>query len=88
MDEEIYGLITFKSTHHTIQGEGFLEDRGLEFKTIPTPREISKSCGLSILFQLDDLYIVEDIVSQATIKIDSVYKYTKRIKDSRAEKII
>lgn len=88
MKSEVYGVITFKSTHHTIQAEDLLREGGLEFKTIPTPREITKSCGLSILFQLDDLPIVEDVISRDTIKIDSVYRYVKSREDSRAEKII
>lgn len=88
MKEEIYGVITFKSTHHTIQAEGFLEDRGLDFKTIPTPREISKSCGLALLFDLRDLDMVKDVLEQDSITIDSVYKYIKNRENSRAEKII
>lgn len=88
MKEEIYGVITFKSTHHTIQAEGFLKDKGLHFKTIPTPREITKSCGLAILFDLDNLSIVEDVISEKSIKIDSVYRYAKSRTKSNAQKII
>lgn len=90
MKEEIYGLITFKSTHHTIQAEGFLKDKGIDFKTIPTPREITKSCGLAILFDLDDMHLVEDVINEDIIKLDSVYKYTKSKsrKNNNAEKIL
>lgn len=88
MKEEIYGVITFKSTHHTIQAEGFLKDKGLVFKTIPTPREITKSCGLAILFALSDLNIVEEVLAEDSITIDSVYKYIKSRQNSSVEKII
>lgn len=88
MIEEIYGLITFKSTHHTIQAEGFLKDKDLDFKTIPTPREISKSCGLAILFNLDDLHLVEDVIDENIIKIDSIYRYSKSREKNSAEKIL
>lgn len=88
MKEEIYGVITFKSTHHTIQSEEFLKDKGLHFKTIPTPREITKSCGLAILFTLDDLNLVKDVIDEKSITIDSVYKYIKSRTNSSAEKII
>lgn len=87
MKAEIYGVITFKSTHHTIQAESFLNDKGLNFKTIPTPREITKSCGLAILFNLEDLSIVENVIGQESIKIDSLYKYTKSRQNSNVEKI-
>ena len=88
MNEEIYGVITFKSTHHTIQAEDFLKDKGLDFKTIPTPREITRSCGLAILFAFSDLSIVKDVIDEESIKIDGLYKYTKSRHRSSAEKII
>lgn len=88
MKEEIYGVITFKSTHHTIQAEDFLKDKGLSFKTVPTPREITKSCGLAILFSLTDLNIVEEVIDEKSITIDSVYRYTKSKTKRSAEKII
>lgn len=88
MKNNIYGLITFKSTHHTIQAEEFLKDKQLDFKTIPTPREITKSCGLAILFNLDDLHLIENIIDEKTITIDSVYKYIKSKQESKAEKIL
>ncbi len=88
MLEEIYGLITFKSTHHTIQAEGLLKDKGLVFKTIPTPREITKSCGLAILFNLDDLHLVEDVIEEEIIRIEALYRYSKSRKSNHAEKIL
>lgn len=87
MKEEIYGVVTFKSTHHTIQAEGYFKEREIAFKTIPTPREITKSCGLAIIFTLDDLDSVKDMVDKEEIKIESVYKYTKNRHNSKAEKL-
>ena len=88
MKEEIYGVITFKSTHHTIQFENFLNEEEIHFKTIPTPREITKSCGLAILFNLDDLNYIKDIIEKNEVKIEAIYKYTKSKLKSSAEKII
>lgn len=88
MKEEIYGVITFKSTHHTIQFENFLNEKGIHFKTIPTPREITKSCGLAILFNLDDLNPIKDIIEENTVQIEAIYKYIKSRTKSSAEKII
>lgn len=87
MNEEIYGVVVFKSTHHTIQAEDFFKARGISFKTIPTPREITRSCGLAIIFQLDDLDMVEDMVKKEEVIIDGVYKYIKSKEKSQAEKI-
>lgn len=88
MNKEISGVITFKSTHHTIKFEEFLKNKNINFKTIPTPREITRSCGLAIVFDLEDLPKVNEIIANNEINIDSVYKYTKDGTNRRAEKII
>lgn len=88
MDKEISGVIVFKSTHHTIQAEGFFKNRGIGIKTIPTPREITKSCGLAIVFDLDILSVVKEMIDNNEINIDSVYRYTKDGTNRKAEKII
>lgn len=87
MREENHGVATFKSTHYSIQGEGVFEENNISFKTIPTPREITYSCGLAILFKLDDLDRVKELVDNDILLIDSLYKYNKG-SSNRVEKII
>jgi len=43
-----YGLFTFISTAQALKAERVLKDQGMDHLMIPTPREISTSCGLSI----------------------------------------
>jgi len=87
MKKETYGVATFKSTHHTIQSEEKFKDRGISFKTIPTPREITVSCGLALIFILDDMDKVKEMVEKDEIPVDAIYKYTKDGKSNIAEKI-
>ncbi len=87
MKKETYGVTTYKSTHHTIQAESVFKEKGISFRTIPTPREITVSCGLAIIFSLDDLPVVKEMVNNNEINIDSIYKYTKDGTNSKAEKI-
>ena len=58
MDTEKY-VMTFKSTHYAIMSEKKLEN--FKVQMIPTPREISASCGLSITFEKDDF---KEIISE------------------------
>ena len=54
--KEFY-VITFDSTHKAIKTEKITKEK-LDVELIPTPREISASCGLSLKFkeeQLEDL---------------------------------
>ncbi len=87
MQKEIFGVATFKSTHHTIQAENVFKDKSISFKTIPTPRQITVSCGLAIIFSLDDIEKVREMVNSKEINIDSIYKYTKNGSSASAEKL-
>lgn len=88
MNIENYGVATFKSTHHAIQGEGVLKEHNIFFKTIPTPREITFSCGLALLFALDDVEKVRELVGNEELNVDGIYNYTKSKEGNKAEKII
>lgn len=43
----------FESTHAAIAAQVALADAGVRFSTIPTPREISAGCGISLLFEAE-----------------------------------
>lgn len=88
MSNETYGLMTFKSTNFALQGEQVLKSENLAFKTIPTPRDVSTSCGLSLLFLIDEIDRVKDLINMGKIKIDGMYKYTKSSEGSKSEKIL
>lgn len=77
MKDEVYGVLTFESTHHAISGEKVFKEAGLRFKTIPTPREITSSCGLSIRFDLEDLEDAKKSIEKTNLAIKGIYKLTK-----------
>ena len=85
---EEYGLITFKSTQFALQGESVFKEEKISFKTIPTPREVSHSCGLSLLFAIDDVDLVKTLIEGEKLKIDNLYKYSKERHKGSAEKIL
>jgi len=47
-------VIVFKSVHFAIKGEDLLK-ADYEIKIMPTPREISSSCGVSIRIKHEDM---------------------------------
>lgn len=50
-------LLSFDSTHHAIAAENLVKENrpeGLVMHVIPTPRQITASCGISLLFQGKD----------------------------------
>lgn len=49
-----YMIIAFSSTHQAIHFERLLLPK-YAIELIPTPREVSASCGLSLKFETEDL---------------------------------
>lgn len=87
MKREEKAVMTFKSTHYAIEAEGVFKENGLSFKTIPTPREITYSCGLAILFSLEDVPRIRALVEEDVFSIDGLYKYARGTSNP-VEKII
>lgn len=88
MRKEEYGLLTFKSTHLALQGEKVFKERDIVFKTIPTPREVSHSCGLALLFISDDINKVKEMIAEGVLHIDSLYSYIKEDHKNIIEKLL
>ena len=68
-------LLTFESVNFTMITEKKLLEMDYEIKTIPTPREISRSCGLSIMTKLENL---NDIIKlKEELPIGYIWTYKK-----------
>ncbi|MEJ8555342.1 DUF3343 domain-containing protein [Tepidibacter sp. Z1-5] len=73
---DIY-IISFNSTHHAIRFEKRLKELELNIKTIPTPREITSSCGLSIMFSKDKIDIIKNNIDDMRIDYYGVFNIKK-----------
>lgn len=81
-------IIAFESTHHAIKAEKEIKAEEINIKTIPTPREVSVSCGLSIKFDYKDLNRIKDIIGHYDLSISGVYKIYRKDNKRVAEKLI
>lgn len=54
-------VLTFQSTHAAMASSKTLASGGIDFWTIPTPREISAGCGIALRFDAED---PEEVVSR------------------------
>lgn len=70
---EQYLLITFTSSNYAMQCESVLKSEGMKAQVIPTPREITLSCGLSILSEVENLERVRDLVREGKIVVKRTY---------------
>ncbi|MEQ8174434.1 MAG: DUF3343 domain-containing protein [Syntrophomonadaceae bacterium] len=72
-----YGLYTFDTTSHALKAEKVLKKSQARFILIPTLREISASCGLSIKFRLEDQAQLDQIFTNEQLHYDGLYHVEK-----------
>lgn len=87
MIDKEFGVITFKSTNYAMKSELAFKNEKIKFRTIPTPREITHSCGLAIKFDLEDVNWAKEIVDKNDLNIDGIFKVVKTKNSSFAERI-
>ncbi|NMB10211.1 MAG: DUF3343 domain-containing protein [Tissierellia bacterium] len=80
MEESL--LLTFESVNFTMMTEKKLLDKEISLRTIPTPREISNSCGLAIKMDYKYRQEIESLMQDLPIK--ALWKF---IKNSDGENI-
>ncbi len=76
-------VVSFNSTHHAIRTEKLLESGGLKIMTLPTPREIAASCGLSIKFDYNDLDRINVIMTDNSLERRGIFHIFKNGDGSR-----
>ena len=67
-------VLVFSTTHNALAAEAALSSRAIALEVLPTPREISVSCGISIQFDPLDLPRIIELAEAQDIKILGVYK--------------
>lgn len=80
---EMY-IVAFNSTHHAIRTDKLLNENNIKVTTLPTPREISSSCGISVRFLKDDIDKIEDIIESNEILYNGIFKI-ERLEGGRKE---
>lgn len=71
-------LIVFESVHQAIHAEKLLQQHGVELEMIPTPREISVSCGQSIALSGCSLNAAIAILQKNRLLFLGVYQMRKK----------
>jgi len=71
---ESYLVITFESTHKAIKAEKTLD--GLEIEIIPTPRQLSANCGISLKACTSDLSKIKTLMGDSYGDMNQCYEVT------------
>ena len=67
-----YIVLTFKSTHHVLKAEQVLLSKGIKVDIIPTPKDITSECGMSIRINphATSRQVLETILSESNLEFD------------------
>lgn len=71
-----YGIILFHNTTSAMQAEALLMRASLTVKLIPTPRELSSDCGISLRFDLTLKETVNKLLESAHVNIAGLHSLT------------
>lgn len=82
-----YGIFTFKSTSQALKAERTLKEASAHFLLMPTPREISASCGLAVKLALKDLTHYQDILVNNRVEIESIYQVSYIKGEKKTERL-
>jgi len=75
---ENFCLMTFISTQHALRAEKTLEkNKIIDFIIVPTPRDISNGCGLSIKFICEEQETIKELISDNDITYAGIYSFKK-----------
>lgn len=64
-----YYILTFENTYNAINGESVLKDNNIKAIIMPTPTFVTKSCGISLKIDENEIQKVKPLVLNEKIKI-------------------
>ncbi len=70
-------LLTFVNTHRVIKAERLLRGSNLEVEVIPTPKDISSECGMSLVVKEGEFQRALDILAEAGVEVVSVHEWKR-----------
>lgn len=73
MEEQKFLLITFESINYASMAESCFKKNGMVYQVMPTPREITASCGLSIRTVVDNINKTKEFVDKKEVRAKGLY---------------
>lgn len=83
---EMY-IISFNSTHQAIKCDKIFGKNEMNHAVLPTPREITQSCGISIKFEIENIDKVKSIIEENQIEYKGMFKIFKQDEKKQVEEI-
>lgn len=76
--EEMDYYVIFPNVNEGLKLEKQLKEREIKYTIVPTPREISKCCGICIKYLHEDEAAIKKVVEEKEIKVEGYHGLPKR----------
>ncbi len=73
--------LLFSSHNDGLAFEKMLRENNLKYTIVPTPRILSKCCGISILLKEEIVDKVKTLIDNNNVKNEGLYKVNKETKE-------
>jgi len=83
--QQDFCLIAFENTHAAISAQRALDEAGLQAYVMPTPREITAGCGLSIRFPPKEYAEAKRVMAALTVSADQFRFYRMTYDDEHRQ---
>jgi ribosomal protein L7Ae-like RNA K-turn-binding protein len=80
MEDQIKNYILFPSYTSGLALETLLKREKIKYTIVPTPRELSVSCGICIEYKKEDEEIIRELIENNSINIISFQSIKKQYK--------
>jgi hypothetical protein len=68
-----YYIVTFQNTHEAMKAEREALKSGIKLIVIPTPTYITKSCGISLKIEEENIKNIIELIKSETIKVKEIF---------------
>lgn len=80
MDIQIENYILFPSYTYGLALEALLKKEKIKYTIVPTPRELTVSCGICIKYNKADEEAIKELITENAIIINGFYSLEKTYK--------
>jgi hypothetical protein len=69
-----YGVVLFYTTSSVMAADKILAAKGYAFKLVPTPRQFSTDCGISLRFLWENHQDIKDMLEKEKIEYEEIWQ--------------
>ena len=68
-----YYIVTFQNTHEAMKAERETINNKIKVVVIPTPTYITKSCGISLKIEEENIQSIIKLINSESIKVKEIF---------------